>query len=79
MISKALIETLANERIEERDPALYIVAITISNGNNILVELDHEEKGVSIEDCISISRNIEHNLDRESEDFSFGSYFCRFK
>ena len=70
MISKQRIEELANERIQDRDPELYIVAITIGNGNRILVELDHEQKGVSIEDCISVSRNIEHNLDREVEDFS---------
>ena len=70
MISKQRIEELANERIQERDPALYIVAITIGNGNQILVELDHETKGVSIEDCMSVSRNIEHNLDREVEDFA---------
>ena len=25
--------------------------------------------GVSIKDCVSVSRNIEHNLDREKEDF----------
>jgi len=70
MISKQLVEELANERIQERDPELYIVAVTIGNGNQILVELDHEKKGVSIEDCMSVSRNIEHNLDRETEDFS---------
>jgi len=28
------------------------------------------DKGVSVEDCIFISRAIEHNLDREEEDFS---------
>jgi ribosome maturation factor RimP len=70
MITKQLVETLANERIQERNPALYIVEITINNGNQILVEIDHETEGVSIEDCMSVSRNIEHNLDREVEDFS---------
>jgi len=70
MITKARITELANERIQERDPLLYIVAIHIGNGNQILVELDHEQKGVSIEDCMSVSRNIEHNLDREIEDFA---------
>lgn len=28
------------------------------------------DNGVSINDCISVSRAIEHNLDREEEDFS---------
>ncbi|MFD1551612.1 ribosome assembly cofactor RimP [Putridiphycobacter roseus] len=70
MITKQQVADLANERIQERNPALYIVEITIGNGNQILVEIDHEEHGVSIEDCMSVSRNIEHNLDREVEDFS---------
>ena len=29
-----------------------------------------EQGSIGIEDCISVSRNIEHNLDREVEDFS---------
>ena len=70
MIDKNTVRKLAEERIAERDELLYIVDITIGGGNQIMVELDHEEGSVSIEDCISISRNIEHNLDREAEDFS---------
>ena len=28
------------------------------------------DKGVTVNDCIAISRKIEHNLDRDTEDFS---------
>lgn len=70
MISKTRIKELAEERIAERDPSLYIVEISISASNNIVVELDKESGSVGIEDCISVSRNIEHNLDREAEDFA---------
>lgn len=70
MIDKKLVRELAEERIAERDNLLYIVEITIGGGNKILVELDREEGFVKIEDCISVSRNIEHNLDREEEDFA---------
>jgi ribosome maturation factor RimP len=35
----------------------------------IRLELDKTEGNVSIEDCMSVSRNIEHNLDREDADF----------
>jgi ribosome maturation factor RimP len=35
----------------------------------IRLELDKTEGNVSIEDCMSVSRNIEHNLDREEVDF----------
>lgn len=70
MINKSRIQELAQERIAEHDPALYIVEIKISGANNILVEIDREQGSVSIEDCVAVSRNIEHNLDRETEDFA---------
>ena len=70
MIDKQIVWDLAEERIAEHDPKLYIVELTIASGNKILVEIDNEKGGVSIEDCIAVSRNIEHNLDRETEDFS---------
>ena len=69
MISKKKIETLALERIDELDKGLFIVEIKVSSSNVIQVEIDAEEGNVAIEDCVSVSRNIEHNLDREQQDF----------
>lgn len=69
MIDKKEVIKLAQERIDELDKGLFIVEISISSSNVIHVEIDAEEGYVSIEDCISVSRNIEHNLDREEEDF----------
>lgn len=69
MIDKEKIEALAKERIDELDKGLFIVNLSISTRNNIRLELDAEEGNVSIKDCASVSRNIEHNLDREKEDF----------
>ena len=69
MISKKKVQALAEERIEELDKGLYIVEITISSGNVIRIELDAEKGNVAIEDCVSVSRNVEHNLDREEQDF----------
>ena len=70
MIKKALIAELAQERIDELSKdSLFIVTIDISSANHIKVVLDGDT-GVSIEQCISVSRNVEHNLDREIEDFS---------
>lgn len=70
MIKKKLIAELAQERIDElAKDSLFIVSIDISSGNHIKVVLDGDT-GVSIEQCISVSRNVEHNLDREEEDFS---------
>lgn len=70
MITKQLIEQLANDRIQERNLDVYIVDIRISSANNIIVELDSMSGGVAINDCVAVSRNIEHNLDRETQDFS---------
>ncbi len=56
--------------MNELDNGLFIVEISVSSGNNISVELDKHEGGVSVQDCVSVSRNIEHNLDREQADFS---------
>lgn len=70
MITKQIVEKLANDRIEERNLDVYIVDIKISSSNSIIVELDSMSGGVSIDDCVAVSRNIEHNLDREVQDFS---------
>lgn len=69
MISKQKVRVLAEERIKDRDERLFIVELTISASNVIRLELDKTEGNVSIEDCMSVSRNIEHNLDREDADF----------
>lgn len=69
MISKSKVTELIDERIAELDNGLFVVSLSISSSNSILVELDKHEGGVSVKDCISVSRNIEHNLDREEEDF----------
>ena len=70
MIEKEKIIELAEERISELNNGVYIVDLKINNGNQIFLELDKESGSIAIEDCMSVSRNIEHNLDREEEDFS---------
>jgi ribosome maturation factor RimP len=69
MISKKKVIELAEERMNELNCGLFIVDLSISTTNVIHLELDKAEGYVSINECISVSRNIEHNLDRESEDF----------
>jgi ribosome maturation factor RimP len=69
MISKERISALIDERIQELQKDLYVVEMTVSASNVIRVELDRVEGYVAVEDCMSVSRNIEHNLDREAEDF----------
>lgn len=69
MISKKKVKQLVNERIEELDNGLFIVDLRISSSNQINVELDKYEGNVSVDDCIRVSRNVEHNLDRDEQDF----------
>lgn len=50
-------------------PSLFLIDFTIGGDNSIRVVLDGD-RGVNLQDCMDISRAIEHNLDREEEDFS---------
>lgn len=69
MISKTVVKELAQERIDELDKGLFIVNVHVSSTNNIYVDIESAEGNVAIVDCMSVSRNIEHNLDREEQDF----------
>jgi len=69
MISKALVKELVQERMDEMDNDTYLVDIVISETNQIVVEIDNLKGSSTVQDCIRVSRNIEHNLDREEEDF----------
>ncbi|MFP5470514.1 MAG: ribosome assembly cofactor RimP [Bacteroidia bacterium] len=69
MIEKQTIIKLAQERIDELNNGTFLVDINVVSGNKIMVEIDNLNGGVSISDCVSVSRNIEHNLDRETQDF----------
>jgi ribosome maturation factor RimP len=69
MIDRKEIEHLVEERIQELDNGLYVVEMTISSTNVIRIEIDKINGGVTVSDCVSVSRNVEHNLDREKADF----------
>ncbi len=69
MISKKKVLALIDERIQELDNGLFVVELNISPANVIQVEIDKYEGNVSVDDCIRVSRNVEHNLDREEQDF----------
>ena len=49
-------------------PKLFLISLSVSVDNKIKVILDGES-GVSINDCVLISRNIENNLDVEDKNF----------
>ncbi len=61
-------ESLLNKALEE-NPSLFLIDFTVGGDNTIRVILDGDN-GVNLQDCMNVSRAIEHNLDREEEDFS---------
>ena len=48
---------------------LFLIDLDISPDNSIKILIDGDN-GVTLEDCIYVSRSIEHNLDRDEYDFS---------
>ena len=67
MITKEQIAALVKEKIE--GTPLFLVDIKVSMANKIEVFIDGDE-GLAISDCVTISRHIEKNLDREANDFA---------
>ncbi|MRT15712.1 ribosome assembly cofactor RimP [Vitellibacter sp. q18] len=57
------------EKALEENKSLFLIDLTITEDNQIRVIIDGDH-GVTVDDCIAISRAIEHNLDREEVDFS---------
>lgn len=66
MIDKNIVKSLVDEWLEGKD--YFLVDITISTDNKIVVEIDHVD-GVWIEDCVDLSRFIEDRLSRDDEDY----------
>ncbi len=57
------------ERALEKNKSLFLIDFSISEYNQIHIIIDGDN-GVTVKDCISISREIAHNLDRDVHDFS---------
>lgn len=62
-IQKLLAEALSLQ------PDLFLIDLHIDDQSRVHVVLDGDN-GVSLEQCIKVSRHIEHQLDREVHDFS---------
>lgn len=66
MIDTEKVRGWAEERCQEQD--LFLVDLTITSSNQIKVLVDSMGP-VSIDACVSVSRAIESQLDRDAEDF----------
>jgi len=59
-----LLENVLNE-----NKSLFLIDFRIGSDNSIKIVIDGDH-GVTLQDCMMVSRAIEHNLDREEVDFS---------
>ena len=67
MFKNTVKDLLENALIERTD--LFLLDMSIIDDNKVKIVIDGD-RGVSVEDCMFISRAIEHNLDREEIDFA---------
>ncbi len=66
MVDKETVEALVKKYAGRSD--LFIVDIHVSPSNEIRILVDNE-RGIRLEECIELSRAIEHSLDRDENDF----------
>ena len=62
------VKELLDDSLQKRKD-LFLIDFEILEGNKIRIVIDGDN-GVLVEDCMFVSRAIEHNLNRETEDFS---------
>ena len=65
---KEKVKKLLDKALED-NKSLFLIEFKILEGNQIKVIIDGDQ-GVTVNDCIAVSRAIEHNIDREETDFS---------
>lgn len=68
MALKDKVEALVAAALEEYTD-LFLIDLTVGADNKIMLTIDGDN-GVTLQDCINMSRAVEHNLDREEEDFA---------
>jgi ribosome maturation factor RimP len=62
------VKKLVDEAISE-NKMLFLIDLNVGSDGSIKVVVDGDT-GVPLSECIRISRHVEHNLDRENDDFS---------
>ena len=65
---RSKVETLLTAALAQH-PSLFLIELKVGADHSVRVILDGDQ-GVTLQDCMNISRAIEHRLDREEEDFS---------
>lgn len=68
MINKQEIIDLVDQYLLESESESFLVDVTVSRDNQIVVEIDNDE-AVDIDECALLSQYIDQHMDREKEDF----------
>ena len=68
MMEMQRVRSLIDEALNENE-SLFLIDLKTGEDNSIRIVVDGDQ-GVPLSECIRISRHVEHNLDREEEDFS---------
>ena len=67
MIEEVLVKAIVEDFLEGTDK--FSVMVKVYPGNRVVVEIDGDDKGVSIDDCVVLTKYIESKLDRDVEDY----------
>ncbi|HON18889.1 MAG TPA: ribosome assembly cofactor RimP [Salinivirgaceae bacterium] len=67
MITQEQVKQIVENALE--GTTAFIVDVVVKPGNAIMIILD-DDAGINIDFCVTISRKIEENLDRDVEDYS---------
>ena len=68
MTFKEKVNTLLVEGLVDK-PSIFLIDLIVTDAFKVIVNLDGDN-GVTLQDCIDVSRFIDANLDREEQDYS---------
>ena len=68
MKQKEELEKAAAGYVEGKD--LFVVDIKVSADNDIDITIESDDRDITLDDCVEMSRYVESMLDRDIEDFS---------
>ena len=67
-MNASIIIDAINDEIVAR--GCFIVDVSVSKDNDIILTIESEEGTIELDDCVSLSRYFETKFDRETEDYS---------
>ncbi len=68
MIQKQVIIDLVDQFLQATESESFLIDVTVSRDNQIVVTLDNDE-ALDIDECVALSRYIDEHMDRDQEDF----------